>query len=50
MGKRSRSKRFVQHGRDAIEKHAEQFPYRMTYAEAEARKMANEASSDKGGL
>ncbi|WP_100331139.1 competence protein [Bacillus xiapuensis] len=35
MGSSSKSKRFVQQGKDAIAKHDERFPYRMSYAEAE---------------
>lgn len=50
MGKRNRSKRFVQQGKDAITKHSERFPYRMTYAEAEAQKMENAKDSSLGGL
>ncbi|WP_018662440.1 hypothetical protein [Heyndrickxia acidiproducens] len=36
MGRSSKSKRFVQQGKDAVKKHAEQFPYHSTFAEAEA--------------
>lgn len=38
MGKSSKSKRFVQQGSDAINKHSEKFPYHSTLAEAEQRK------------
>ena len=38
MGKRSKSKRFVQQGKVSVEKHAEKFPYRSTFEEAERRK------------
>lgn len=48
MGKKSRSKRFIQQGKDALDKHAERFPYRMTFAEAEVRKMANDENLDEG--
>ncbi len=41
MGKRSKSKRFIKQGLDTVNRHAEKFPYHLTYAEAEARKMAN---------
>ena len=37
MGKRNKSKRFVQQGKDAVAKHSEKFPYRSTMAEAESR-------------
>ncbi|MEK3644319.1 competence protein [Aeribacillus sp. FSL M8-0235] len=41
MGKRNKSKRFIEQG--AVKKHDEKFPYRMTFAESEAR-VNNEAS------
>jgi len=50
MGKRNKSKRFVQQGVDTVSKHAERIPYHMTYAEAEAFKMSNEKNSVLGGL
>ncbi len=37
MGKRSKSKRFVQQGKDSVSKHDERFTYRSTLAEVEAR-------------
>ncbi|WP_203362632.1 hypothetical protein [Bacillus sp. REN10] len=37
MGKNSKSKRFVQQGKDAVSKHDERFPYRTTFSESEAR-------------
>ncbi|MEH6971314.1 hypothetical protein [Bacillus sp. JJ675] len=37
MGKRSKSKRFIQQGKDAIKQHAARFPYRSTFEEAEKR-------------
>ncbi|WP_187143724.1 hypothetical protein [Bacillus tuaregi] len=49
MGKRNKSKRFVQQGVDTVSKHAERIPYHMTYAEAEAYKMANAKESSPGG-
>lgn len=36
MGKRSKSKRFIQQGKDQVSKHDEKFTYRSTLAEAEA--------------
>ncbi|MED4461585.1 hypothetical protein [Metabacillus fastidiosus] len=39
MGKRNKSKRFVQQGKDTVTKHAERFPYRSTMSEAEKRAM-----------
>lgn len=46
MGKRNKSKRFVQQGKTAVSKHSERFPYRLTMAEAEE----NRDSSTCGGL
>lgn len=45
MGKRNKSKRFVQQGKTAVSKHSERFPYRTTMAEAEAAE-----NSTYGGL
>lgn len=39
MGKRNKSKRFVQQGKDTVTKHAELFPYRSTLSDAEKRAM-----------
>lgn len=50
MGKRNKSKRFVQQGADAVSKHDERIPYHMTYAEAEAQKLANVKESSLGGI
>lgn len=50
MGKRNKSKRFVQQGVDTVSKHDERIPYHMTYAEAEAQKMANVRESSLGGI
>ncbi|MDQ0216695.1 hypothetical protein J2S13_003179 [Oikeobacillus pervagus] len=50
MGKSNKSKRFVQQGKDSITKHAERFPYKTTYAEAEAEKMKNVHDSSLGGF
>ena len=38
MGKRSKAKRFIQQGKNSVEKHAERFPYRSTLEEAENKK------------
>jgi len=48
MGRSSKSKRFIKHAADAVQKHAERIPYHMTYAEAEARKLRNESSPLEG--
>lgn len=50
MGKRNKSKRFVQQGKDTVSKHDERIPYHLTYAEAEAQKMANVHESSLGGI
>lgn len=50
LGKRNKSKRFVQQGVDSVTKHAERIPYHSTYAEAEAEKMANVKESSLGGI
>lgn len=50
MGKRNKSKRFVQQGKDTVSKHDERIPYHMTYAEAEAQKMSNVQESSLGGI
>ncbi|HZG71228.1 MAG TPA: hypothetical protein VEY51_06770 [Chondromyces sp.] len=48
MGKSSKSKRFIRDGVNAVSKHAERFPYHMTYAEAEAAKMNKNQESSLG--
>ncbi len=50
MGKRNKSKRFVQQGVDAVSKHDDRIPYHTTYAEAEAQKMENVKESSLGGI
>ncbi|GLB58871.1 hypothetical protein [Cytobacillus sp. NCCP-133] len=50
MGKRNKSKRFVQQGIDTVSKHDERIPYHMTYADAEAEKLANVKESSLGGI
>ncbi|MCD5324711.1 MULTISPECIES: hypothetical protein [Pontibacillus] len=35
MSKKSKSKRFVQQGRDSVKKHDERFPYKQTFADVE---------------
>lgn len=49
-GKRNKSKRFVQQGKDTVSKHAERIPYHMTYADAEAMKLQNVKDSSLGGI
>ncbi len=50
MGKRNKSKRFVQQGADTVSKHDERIPYHSTYAEAEAEKLKNVTESSLGGI
>lgn len=52
MGKRNKSKRFVQQGVDTVSKHDERIPYHMTYAEAEAEaeQVKNVKESSYGGI
>lgn len=50
MGKSNKSKRFVKQGSDSVSRHADRIPYHTTYAEAEARKMANVQDSSLGGI
>ncbi len=50
LGKRNKSKRFVQQGKDAVAKHAERFPYRSTLAEAEEQQTELMKESSLGGI
>ncbi len=48
---RNKSKRFVQQGKVAVEKHDERIPYHLTYAEAEANKLSSKVEdSSLGGI
>ncbi|ADI27745.1 hypothetical protein [Geobacillus sp. C56-T3] len=49
MGKRNKSKRFVQQSIDAVERHDKRIPYHLTYAEAEARKAEKAMETSLGG-
>ncbi|MEI4790554.1 competence protein [Bacillus sp. FJAT-53060] len=45
MGKRSKSKRFIQQGKDSVSLHDSRFPYRSTLEEvADRRDMKTDAS------
>ncbi len=46
MGKKNKSKRFIQQGADAVMKHDARFPYRGTLAEAEKAR----SNSSFGGV
>ncbi|WP_171050840.1 hypothetical protein [Bacillus sp. BHET2] len=45
---RNKSKRFVQQGKIAVSKHDERIPYHLTYAEAEAKKLASHGAGSGG--
>ena len=49
-GRSSKSRRFVQQGKDSVTMHSKRIPYHMTYAEAEAYKMSNSHETSFGGL
>jgi len=49
MGKRNKSKRFVQQGKDTVTKHDERFPYHSTLSESE-QKMSKTDDSMLGGF
>ncbi|THE11228.1 competence protein [Bacillus timonensis] len=46
----NKSKRFVHQGADAVQQHAQRFPYRSTLAEAEEKKKQNVENSSLGGI
>ncbi|CAM4059477.1 competence protein [Lederbergia lenta] len=50
MGKRSKSKRFIQQGKNSVEQHAERFPYRSTLADEEEKEMNFMEETSLGGL
>lgn len=50
MGKRNKSKRFVQQGKNAIAQHAERIPYHSTYAEAEEKRLQVMSEQSYGGF
>ncbi|MEC2055007.1 hypothetical protein I6J18_09685 [Peribacillus psychrosaccharolyticus] len=50
MGKRNKSKRFVQQGKNAIAQHAERIPYHSTYAEAEEKQLQTMSEQSYGGF
>jgi len=49
LSKKSKSKRFVQQGKDAVQKHSERFPYRERYSDVEERKN-EEVDNNTGGF
>lgn len=50
MGKRNKSKRFVQQGKDTVTKHDERFPYHTTLSEYEERKSKQAEDTSFGGI
>jgi len=50
VGKRNKSKRFIQQSADAVYKHDEKIPYHMTYEEAEQRKAEKADHANLGGF
>lgn len=50
VGKRNKSKRFIQQSTDAVYKHDERIPYHMTYEEAEQRKAEKADHTNLGGF
>ncbi|MBO1511643.1 hypothetical protein [Metabacillus bambusae] len=50
MGKRNKSKRFVQQGKDTVTKHDERFPYHTTLSESEERKANKAVDTSLGGI
>ncbi|WP_199445789.1 hypothetical protein [Bacillus weihaiensis] len=50
MGKRNKSKRFVQQGKDTVTKHDERFPYHSTLSQAEEEKAKTQEDSSLGGI
>ncbi|MDG4728966.1 MULTISPECIES: competence protein [Bacillus] len=50
MGKRSKSKRFIQQGKDSVSLHDARFPYRSTLEEAAADKGNMKTDASGGSL
>ncbi|KGX92669.1 competence protein [Pontibacillus halophilus JSM 076056 = DSM 19796] len=48
MSKKSKSKRFVQQGKDSVKKHDERFPYRNTFSNVEKDEQQNDDFSVGG--
>ncbi|WP_168714484.1 hypothetical protein [Metabacillus litoralis] len=48
MGKRNKSKRFVQQGKDTVAKHDERFPYHSTLSQVEEANKNEDTS--RGGI
>ena len=50
MGKRNKSKRFVQQGKQSVAKHAERIPYHTTFEEAEKDRLRIMSEQSYGGF
>lgn len=50
MGRSSKSRRFVQQGKDSVAKHAEKIPYHTTFAEAEKDRLRIMSEQSYGGF
>lgn len=50
MGRSNKSKRFVQHGKNAVQLHDQQFPYHMTLEQSEQRKAKQAEQNSLGGI
>ncbi|USK76139.1 hypothetical protein [Peribacillus frigoritolerans] len=50
MGKSSKSKRFVQQGKESVVRHAEKIPYHTTFEEAEKDRLRIMSEQSYGGF
>ncbi|CAH0177984.1 MULTISPECIES: hypothetical protein [Bacillales] len=50
MGKSSKSKRFVQQGKESVARHAEKIPYHTTFEEAEKDRLRIMSEQSYGGF
>ncbi|CAG9623447.1 hypothetical protein [Sutcliffiella rhizosphaerae] len=50
MGRSSKSKRFVQQGKNSIQLHDQQIPYHLTMEESESRKAKQADRNSLGGF
>lgn len=49
MGKSSKSKRFVQQGKDSVALHAQKIPYHSTLEDAEQRQLQSMMNTENNG-
>ncbi|MFE7063450.1 hypothetical protein ABN702_13360 [Bacillus haimaensis] len=50
MGRSSKSKRFVQQGKNSVQQHDQQIPYHLTMEQAEERKAHKAEQNSLGGF